>query len=635
MAVRKKLLFDDGWRFHRGDIHRPPLMNYMATYHGASAESGRGGAAAAYDDSDWERVDLPHDMVIGVEPDPSENEDHGYVRRDNGWYRNYFYLPPGEEGKKLSLLFDGAATECIVWVNGVELRRNFTAGTGFEVDFTDVARYGDEINVVSVYIDNTTFEGWYYEGGGLYRHVWLLSRDPLGIGTWGLFVRPEPMERGDWQARVEIELQNDRYEAADVTLSLSVLDPMGETAAVSESSLRIEARESRTVHQRVWLAKPALWSPENPRLYTLRAVVGDASRAVVDEDSVRFGIRRIDFDPDRGMLINGQPTRLRGMCVHQEHGGLGVAIPDGVLEYRVRRLQEMGCNAIRTAHNPPAPQLLDICDRLGMLIMEENRWLDSAPEGMRQLEAMIRRDRNHPCVIMWSMFNEEGAMEFAFGPKIMNAMRARARQLDDSRPVTYAQNTGLLLPGVARTGDVIGINYNNDWYPKLHEMYPDMMLYGSETIGYMSVMGPGALYLSYITGNVTNLRMPATIGTINSLGIEPNTDECHTLAILACGASVITSIAVVLIGVLLSAPLQPVIQAPVLKPAFDYVVPALFGGLVAQTVLKSKKDALYYLIPLAVCLFFCYFTKVSPAYYMLIAIAISAAVYVLDYKRNK
>ena len=157
----------------------------------------------------------------------------------------------------------------------------------------------------------------------------------------------------------------------------------------------------------------------------------------------------------------------------------------------------------------------------------------------------------------------------------------------------------------------------------------------SETIGYMSVMGPGALYLSYITGNVTNLRMPATIGTINSLGIEPNTDECHTLAILACGASVITSIAVVLIGVLLSAPLQPVIQAPVLKPAFDYVVPALFGGLVAQTVLKSKKDALYYLIPLAVCLFFCYFTKVSPAYYMLIAIAISAAVYVLDYKRNK
>lgn len=486
MAVRKKLLFDYGWRFHRGDIHRPPLMNYMATYHNASAESGRGGAAAAYDDSDWERVDLPHDMVIGVEPEASENEDHGYVRRDNGWYRNYFYLPPEEEGRKLTLLFDGVATECIVWVNGVELRRNFTAGTSFEVDFSDVARYGDEVNVVSVYIDNSTFEGWYYEGGGLYRHVWLLSRDRLGIRTWGLFARPEPMGGGDWQTCIAIDLENDRYEAADARMSLRVLDPKGETAGVSGLDVRIGARESRTVEQRVWLAKPALWSPESPCLYTLQVVIEDASGAVVDEDCVRFGVRKIDFDPDRGMLINGEPVRLRGMCVHQEHGGLGVAIPDGVLEYRVRRLQEMGCNAIRTAHNPPAPQLLDICDRLGMLIMEENRWLNSAPEGMRQLEAMIRRDRNHPCVIMWSMFNEEGAMEFAFGPRIMNAMRARAHQLDGSRPVTYAQNTGLLLPGVARTGDVIGVNYNNDWYPKLHEMYPDMMLYGSETIGYIN-----------------------------------------------------------------------------------------------------------------------------------------------------
>lgn len=156
----------------------------------------------------------------------------------------------------------------------------------------------------------------------------------------------------------------------------------------------------------------------------------------------------------------------------------------------------------------------------------------------------------------------------------------------------------------------------------------------SETIGYMSVMGPGALYLSYITGNVTNLRMPATIGTINALGVEPNTDECHTLAIIACGASVITSISIVAIGVLIAKPLEPVISAPALKPAFDYVVPALFGGLVAQTVLKSKKDSFLYLIPLAVCLFFCYCTKVSGAYYMLIAIAISAVIYVIQYKKE-
>lgn len=157
----------------------------------------------------------------------------------------------------------------------------------------------------------------------------------------------------------------------------------------------------------------------------------------------------------------------------------------------------------------------------------------------------------------------------------------------------------------------------------------------AETIGYMSVMGPGALYMSYITGNVTNLRMPATIGTINSLGIKPNTDECHTMAVIACGASIITTVVIVALGVVIAAPLAPVLSSPVIQPAFDYVVPALFGGLVAQTILKGKKQFLYFLAPLAVCLFFCYFTAVNSAYYMLIAIAISVAIYVTDYKSGK
>ena len=180
-------------------------------------------------------------------------------------------------------------------------------------------------------------------------------------------------------------------------------------------------------------------------------------------------------------------------------------------------------------------------------------------------------------------------------------------------------------------------------WPDLGQLWPGFIavilfmapFWPAETIGYMSVMGPGALYMSYITGNVTNLRMPATVGTINSLGIKPNTDECHTLAIIACGASVITTVAVIAIGVVIAAPLEPVLNLPAIQPAFNYVVPALFGGLVAQTILKGKKQFLLYLIPLAVCLFFCYFTSVNSAYYMLIAIAISGAVHVLDYRRGK
>ena len=180
-------------------------------------------------------------------------------------------------------------------------------------------------------------------------------------------------------------------------------------------------------------------------------------------------------------------------------------------------------------------------------------------------------------------------------------------------------------------------------WPDLGQLWPGFIavilfmapFWPAETIGYMSGMGPGALYMSYITGNVTNLRMPATVGTINSLGIKPNTDECHTLAIIACGASVITTVAVIAIGVVVAAPLEPVLNLPAIQPAFNYVVPALFGGLVAQTILKGKKQFLLYLIPLAVCLFFCYFTSVNSAYYMLIAIAISGAVHVLDYRRGK
>lgn len=203
----------------------------------------------------------------------------------------------------------------------------------------------------------------------------------------------------------------------------------------------------------------------------------------------------------------------------------------------------------------------------------------------------------------------------------------------------FGISTSVLLLG-AMAGLPITASIIYDMWPDFQALWPGFVAVilfmapylPSETIGYMSVMGPGALYLSYITGNVTNLRMPATVGTINALGIEPNTDECHTLAIIACGASVITSIAIVAIGVMISAPLAPIIQSPVLQPAFDYVVPALFGGLVAQTVMKSRKDILYYSIPLAVCLLFCYLTNVGSAYYMLAAIAVSATVYILDYK---
>lgn len=485
MAVREMRSFDYGWRFHRGGISRIPQLSHMATYHNASAESGRGGAAAAFDDLDWEIVDLPHDSVIQMKPEPSENEDHGYIHRDDCWYRNYFYLPETQKDNRFSLVFDGVATECIIWVNGVELKRNFTAGISFEVDFTDVARFGNDLNVVSVYVDNSNFEGWYYEGGGLYRHVWLLSRNRLSVEHWGVHVCPTQVDTTSWETTIKATISNASHVERNGILTTRILDAQNNTIGLTKQPFAMAKRETSTICSSIYVINPKLWSPSEPTCYTLQTTI-EENGTLVDDTRTVFGFRTLRFDPACGMLINGELVKIKGMCVHQEHGGLGVAIPDGVLEYRIRRLQEMGCNAIRTAHNPPAPQLLDICDHLGMLVMDENRWLDSSPEGMKQLESLICRDRNHPCVVMWSMFNEESAMEHDYGIKIMNTMRARVHQLDASRPVTYAQNAGLLNDGVALTGDIIGINYNNNWYPILHKKYPETMLFGAETIGYIN-----------------------------------------------------------------------------------------------------------------------------------------------------
>jgi len=485
MANRERLLFDFGWRFHRGDIPHAPERNYMGTYHNASAKSGRGGAAISFDDSTWEVVDLPHDFVIHRPPEAGENEDHGYLYRDNGYYRNYFRLGQEHKNRRLSLCFDGVATQCIVWVNGIELYRNFTAGIGFEVDFTDVARFGEEVNVVSVYIDNTEFEGWYYEGGGLYRHVWLLSRELLSVEENGVYVRPEHDGCNNWHTHVETTVFNASYENKTARLLSRIYDPDGQLVGYADQIFSIPGCEQFLIRQSIWVVNPQRWTLESPALYELQTVI-EFEGQIIDEVKTRFGYRTLEFDPDRGLILNGSVTKIKGMCIHQEHGALGVAIPDGIFEYRIKRLLEMGCNAIRTAHNPPAPELLDICDRLGMMVMDENRWFDSSEEGIHQLNSMLVRDRNHPSIIMWSMFNEEGLMAEERGLRIMNAMRERTHQVDPSRPVTFAQNSGLLKEGVAGTADVIGINYNNSWFPVLHEMYPDRMLFGAETIGYIN-----------------------------------------------------------------------------------------------------------------------------------------------------
>ena len=471
---------DFGWKFHKGDVDYKPSLNHMRTYHYTKSESGMGPASLDFYDGDWRSVDLPHDYVVEGKPDPAFNNSHGSLARDNAWYRLTFKLDPQDHDKRVSLLFDGVATKCAVWVNGHPLTRNFTGGTSFDADFTDFANYGEEVNVVSVYIDNSEFEGWYYEGGGIYRHVWLIKTEKTAVGLWGTFIQSS-MEKDDlWKSEIETTVLNDNYTNIEVSVFSEIVDPHGAVAARAESQATLGSRAETIVKHSAWVRKPELWSIEEPTLYTLNTyVIVDGEQ--VDDYQTVFGFRTISFDADTGFFLNGRNVKILGMANHQDNGCLGVALPDRVHEFRIKRLKEMGSNAYRCAHHPHAPEIYDACDRLGMLVMDETRWFDSSQEGLRQLASMMKRDRNHPSIIMWSVMNEEPIAEREAGLRIISSMADVVRKMDATRPATAAFYLGVLTPGMGESLDIIGINYQLELFDVTHKMYPHKPILSSES----------------------------------------------------------------------------------------------------------------------------------------------------------
>jgi beta-galactosidase len=478
--MREKLLLDIGWQFHKGDVEYRPYRGHDITYLASKAEHAKGAAARDHDDRNWRTVDLPHDYVVGGTPDPSENHDHGCLARENAWYRRTFTLDAEDHDRRVTLLFDGVVSRCTVWVNGYLLARSFTGAIGFEVDFTDVARYGEDVNVVAVHVDNSDFEGWYYEGGGIYRHVWLVKTDRVAVDLWGTCIRSRKNGDDSWTTDIETTVRNDYMEEKSAILVSEIAEEKGAVIAGTESQLSIPPREKTTVAQTLTVKAPSRWSIEEPNLHVLvtKVLVGGQP---VDDSTTVFGYRTLEFDAEKGFSLNGKPMKLRGMSNHQDYGGLGVALPDRVQAFRIKKLKAMGCNAYRCAHNPHAPEVYDACDRLGMMVMDETRWFDSSPEGLSQLSAMIKRDRNHPSVIMWSLFNEEPALESEQGQRILASMSRLARKLDPTRPATAAVFFGLLMPAAAESCDIIGINYHTELYDTVHARYPAKALFASET----------------------------------------------------------------------------------------------------------------------------------------------------------
>jgi beta-galactosidase len=479
-GVGDRLSMDWGWKFHRGDIALPYPHSGDETYRYTKAGAAPGAAGIKFDESSWRTVDLPHDFVVEGPFEESANVGQGYHPKPVGWYRKTFTLPERDRGRYIELQLDGMATLATVWFNGNVVRHNWSGYDSAYIDLTPFAHFGGEPNVVVVRVDSSALQGWWYEGGGIYRHTWLVKRSPVHLITDGVYAHPRKQPDGGWVIPVEATLNNIGEKASTAEVRSILIDSAGRPVAQGRGSATVSPLENAVAAFSIAVSDPHLWSVEDPTLYEVRTSVFIDGKEV-DQLTTTAGFRTIRFDPNEGFFLNEKHVKLQGTCNHQDHAGLGVAVPDSIIEFRLRKLKELGCNALRMSHNAPTRELLDVADRLGMLVMDENRLFNPSPDYLTMLKWMVRRDRNHPSVIMWSVFNEEPLQGTPEGYEMVRRMATAVKELDTTRPVTAAMN-GVYIGkvNVADAVDVVGLNYNIDDYDKLHAAYPNKAITSSE-----------------------------------------------------------------------------------------------------------------------------------------------------------
>ena len=495
------------WRFHLGhasDLERDfGFGRNQRTFAKAGAATADA-AMAAFDDAAWAAVQVPHDWAVALPfappaaPAPKDIEDavaaHGFkaIGRAHpansiGWYRCPIAITAADRGRRLWLEFDGVFRDCTVFVNGHIVGRNESGYSPFRVTIDDFLDYDGGGNILAVRVDATLGEGWFYEGAGIYRHVDLVRADPVHIPQWGSVVRSALTPQGATLA-IATDVVNSSDATVTGTLRRWVAGPDGvRVETLPDTPFLLDGGVQQTLVQTAQIAAPRLWSVATPDLHTLHAEVMIGGR-VVDRHTTDFGIRTVAFDPERGFLLNGQAVKLLGTCNHQDHAGVGTAIPDALHGWRVDQLRAMGSNAWRSAHNPPATALLDLCDARGMLMIVEARLNSSDDEAMDQLDRILRRDRNHPCVIAWSLGNEEPQQGTARGAHVTAAMQKQVRRLDPTRPTTFAFDNSWDR-GAAQVVDAVGFNYRTDKIEAFHATHPQVPVYGSETGSTVSTRG--------------------------------------------------------------------------------------------------------------------------------------------------
>lgn len=508
--MREKISLNSAWQFHEGEIEVASTCRKGPLYAQAKTERyRRGPASVAYLDhhddyggiknmpylpakreithEKWEKVNLPHDYVIGKTPHEEGNNALGFLDQEPAWYRKHLEISPKDVGKRLVLYFEGVTDRCEVFFNGSPMYVNDCGYVPFEVDITDFVRFGED-NVIAVHITPIGSEGWWYNGGGIYRNVWLEKTEWMAVERYGVFVAPRKTAADTWEVPVSVEVRNSGYEAATAKVKTTLLDPNGKVVGEMCGECTVREQDVSKVEMCATVENPLLWDIESPTLYsTVTEIYVDDT--LMDRKEDTFGFRTVEFTADHGMFLNGRHVKLKGVCGHGDFGLTGKAVADNIHRLKVRMIKEMGANAYRCSHYPQSDCLMDEFDRQGILVMAETRWFSSAPSSLDDLRTLVRRDRNHPSVIMWSVGNEEHYFIKPEGERIAKRMTCEIKKLDDTRPVMTANDKTPEQCTVYGIVDLIGINYHLQLFDLIHEKYPEKPIFSSENCATGSTRG--------------------------------------------------------------------------------------------------------------------------------------------------
>lgn len=503
---------NDNWRFDLGDA--------------------KNAQSADFNDSKWDIIDLPHDWSVKGQLSPTLASCTGYLPGGIGWYRKNINIPQSRQGEKIFIYFEGVYNRSEVYINGQLLGKRPNGYVSFMYDITPYVEYGKD-NIIAVRADHSqSADSRWYTGSGIYRNVWMVYANPVHIDQWGIFWQVKALDKNKAVLAVETEINNETAAKSDLTVINQLLTAEGKEVAKSSKKITAVANGKSKITQDLNISKPTCWDLDNPYLYTLKTTVVRDGKTI-DETTTNVGIRTYTFDADKGFALNGEWMKVKGLCIHHDAGVLGAAVPVEVWERRLISLKAVGCNALRMTHNPQAPELYDLCDRLGFLVIDEvfdewefakRKWLAGWNKGTpgfegaydffeewgeRDLADVVRRDRNHTSIFAWSIGNEVDYPNDPYSHPVLDgssisqptyggykkdapdAMRlgiiakrlaSVVREYDKSRPVTaglagVAMSNETEYPGIL---DIAGYNYTEDRYDADHKKYPERVIYGSE-----------------------------------------------------------------------------------------------------------------------------------------------------------